>query len=286
MTAATTVTATRARRAFLTTLARVPNAADNITASTTDAVTGELVEAVLFDAVGTLVHLRESVGACYAAHARAHGVALSAARLDDAFARVMRAATPNTHPNCTPRESAVRERRWWRARVRETFRAADQSAHFANFDAFFDAVWTHYQSARAWRLARGARAALLEIKTRGVKLGVLSNFDQRLHALLRALRLCEVFDIVLTPADTGFAKPARESFHAACEKLATRGTRTLYVGDDDAHDIRAARAAGLQALDIAHIKNFGALPARLTSNKCDANKYNAKAAPARAQVFV
>ena len=44
---------------------------------------------------------------------------------------------------------------WWRDRVRETFRAADQMQSFSDFGAFFDRVYDRFAAARAWRVIDG-----------------------------------------------------------------------------------------------------------------------------------
>jgi hypothetical protein len=67
---------------------------------------------------------------------------------------------PNVHPGRAG-EIAEHERAWWRARVRETFRAADGGARFEDFDSFFTALFDHYADARAWRLAPGVHEGLL-----------------------------------------------------------------------------------------------------------------------------
>jgi putative hydrolase of the HAD superfamily len=187
-------------------------------------------------------------------------VRLPAARLEDAFARVLATAPPNVH---TGPEAAERERAWWRARVRETFRAADGRARFDDFEACFAALWRHYASAAAWRLAPGAREGLAALATRGLALGVLSNFDQRLHAILRELGLAGCFASVVLPADAGAAKPERAIFAAALARLGVPAGRALYVGDRADEDVAGARAAGLFALDVATLPDLGALPKAL-----------------------
>ena len=218
------------------------------------------IQAVLFDAVGTLILLREPVGATYARVARDHGVRLPAARLGDAFARVLASAPPNVH---TGAEAAERERGWWRARVRETFRAADGRARFDDFEACFAALWRHYAGAEAWRLAPGAREGLDALAARGLSLGVLSNFDQRLHGILHELGLDACFDSVVLPADAGAAKPDRAIFAAALDALGVPAARALYVGDRADEDVAGATAAGLFALDVASLPDLGALPKAL-----------------------
>jgi putative hydrolase of the HAD superfamily len=218
---------------------------------------------VVFDAVGTLVLLREPVGATYARFAAAHGVTLPAARLDDAFRRVVAAAPPNVHPGASLALAAERERGWWRERVRETFRAADGMARFDDFEAFFGGLFAHYAEASAWRLAHGARACLDVLAARGLRLGVLSNFDQRLRALLASLGLADRFAVVTLPADAGAAKPARVIFDHCLARLGLPAARVVYVGDHAVLDTAAARAAGLRALDAGTLPDLAALPAAL-----------------------
>jgi putative hydrolase of the HAD superfamily len=215
---------------------------------------------VVFDAVGTLLLLREPVGETYTRLAAAHGVTLPAGRLDEAFRRVLAEAKPNVHPGMTLALVAERERGWWRERVRETFRAADGMAQFDDFDAFFGGLWAHYAEASAWRLASGALACLDALAARGLRLGVLSNFDQRLRRLLAALGLAERFDVITLPADAGAAKPARAIFEHCLGQIGLAAASVLYVGDRATLDVMAARQAGLLALDVGGLSDLSALP--------------------------
>ena len=215
---------------------------------------------VVFDAVGTLLLLREPVGETYARLAAAHDVTLPPGRLDEAFTRVLAEAKPNVHPGVTLAVAAERERGWWRERVRETFRAADGMARFDDFDAFFARLWAHYAEASAWRLASGARPCLDALSARGLRLGVLSNFDQRLRRLLTSLGLAERFDVITLPADAGAAKPARAIFEHCLGRIGLAAASVLYVGDRATLDVVAARQAGLLALDVGALSDLSALP--------------------------
>jgi putative hydrolase of the HAD superfamily len=218
---------------------------------------------VVFDAVGTLLLLREPVGETYGRLAAAHGVTLPASRIDEAFQRVLAEAKPNVHPGATLALAAEREHGWWRERVRETFRAADGMARFDDFDAFFAGLWAHYAEASAWRLGSGALQCLDVLSGRGLRLGVLSNFDQRLRRLLAALGLAERFDVVTLPADAGAAKPARAIFEHCLGRIGLAPANVLYVGDRATLDVAAARQAGLLALDVGSLSDLSALPAAI-----------------------
>ena len=108
------------------------------------------LRAVLFDAAGTLIETARPVGETYAERAREHGVRLSAGRLGDAFRRILAGAAPLVFPEAPGDRLPELERDWWRTVVRSTFLAADGTARFRDFDAFFAGLYAHYAGAAAW----------------------------------------------------------------------------------------------------------------------------------------
>jgi putative hydrolase of the HAD superfamily len=221
------------------------------------------LRAVLFDAVGTLIHLREPVGRSYGRIAHAHGVTLPADRLDEAFRRILPKAPPMAFPGRSTGRVRELERRWWWSRVRETFRATDQTARFADFDAFFDEVFAWFGSGDAWRAADAAAETLAALRADGLRLAVASNFDHRLPFVLQDLGLHRFFDLVWGPAQAGTAKPAPAFFTGLCDVLDVAPEATLHVGDDPDEDAAGARAAGLRAWIIEPPATLADLPARL-----------------------
>ncbi len=221
--------------------------------------------AVLFDAAGTLVAPAAPVGETYARLAREHGVALSAARIEDAFRRVFAQAPANVHPGETRERAAELERAWWRARVRETFLATDGTARFRDFDAYFAALWEHFARGAAWRARPGAEEALAALRAGGRRLAIVSNFDQRLPPILRELGLLAYFEHVVLPVDCGAAKPSRAIFDACLARLGLAASACAYVGDHARLDVEASQAAGLTPIDVASLATLADLPARLAA---------------------
>ncbi len=215
------------------------------------------LRAVLLDAAGTLIHLRESVGESYARIAREHGVEIPAWRVDDAFRRVLRSAPPMVAPD------DAGERAWWRDVVRATFRAADQMQRFDDFDACFDALFAHFARPDSWRAAVDAQATLEALRRAERRVAVASNFDHRLPALLAGLGLARDLDLIWLPRDAGVAKPDPRFFLGACERLGVAPAEAVAVGDDPELDLAAARRAGLRAIDVASLASLGALPAQI-----------------------
>ena len=107
-------------------------------------------------------------------------------------------------------------------------------------DEFVDAFLT----ALVFRPAPGAEAALAAMRSRGLKLAVVSNWDCSLPERLEGLGLLEQFGAVVTSAEAGAPKPDPRVFRLALERLGAGAARALHVGDEEA-DERGAVAAGM-----------------------------------------
>jgi len=223
----------------------------------------EGLQAVLFDATGTLIDPREPVGETYSRFARDFGVEISPWRIGDAFRRILRGTEPRVFEDAAVDEIAELERRWWRELVRGTIRAADSSVQFDDFESFFMALFEHFAKPGAWVLRAGARETLGVLRGDGCLLGVVSNFDYRLLELFEGLELSDFFYTVKIPASCGMAKPGSAIFAAALEQLGATAERALYVGHDAELDLAAAARAGLRTLDVTKLRDLTELPARL-----------------------
>jgi putative hydrolase of the HAD superfamily len=209
------------------------------------------LRAVLLDAVGTTIHLREPVGATYA---RVAGGGDPAA-LQQAFAEALRSRPPMVFRELDGDDVRAAEREWWRALVESVFAAAGAMLP----EGAFARLWDHYAGADAWQAAPGAHALLRGLRQRDLRTGIVSNFDHRLPAVLAALELAPLLDVVVLPFHAGAAKPDARIFHAALALLGIEPAEALYVGDDAEDDIAGAGAAGLRALDVASVSDLSAI---------------------------
>jgi HAD superfamily hydrolase (TIGR01509 family) len=90
----------------------------------------------------------------------------------------------------------------------------------------------------------GALDALARLRAAGLALACVSDWDIGLSEQLEAVGLHHLFDLVLTSAEVGAAKPDPKLFLEASAGLRVEPGRTLHVGDGDA-DRKGAEAAGL-----------------------------------------
>jgi putative hydrolase of the HAD superfamily len=203
-----------------------------------------MIRAVLFDAGGTLIRVRGSVGAVYAGVAAGHGVEVDADEIEARF----RAAFAQMPPLCFPAEADAElpqlERNWWKQLVRDVFAGVD----VPDFDAYFNELFDYFADPQSWELYGDVRSALEALEGRGVRMGVVSNFDFRLQRILEGKGIAPFFDAIVLSARSGYAKPDPLIFRAAVEKLAASTSEALHVGDSEEEDVRGAEAAGLRAL--------------------------------------
>jgi putative hydrolase of the HAD superfamily len=101
--------------------------------------------------------------------------------------------------------------------------------------------------------------ALRDLRSRGLRLVIASNWDCSLSDWLAPLGLLDLVDGVVTSADAHAAKPAPAAFAAALEIAGVGPDEAVHVGDSVENDIEGARAAGIRALLVW--RDGGAPPA-------------------------
>lgn len=224
------------------------------------------IRAVCFDATGTLIEPRESVGTVYARAALAEGIKLPAWRLDDAFQRVMRSAPPLAEAGmrgATRAEREAAELAWWIERVRQVFQATDSTVEFADPKAFARGLFETWRRPECWRVRPGAHALLTTLRAAGLRLGLASHFDHRLPDILEGLDLTRFFEIVEIPSRHGLSKPGRALFEALAAALDARLDQLAYVGDDAPETLAAIGALGLRIFDVRSLPDLAAVAAAL-----------------------
>ena len=191
--------------------------------------------ALFVDAAGTLLSPAEDTATVYMRYAEPYGIRLHRAEI---LARYRRAyATPWAASSIRYVDDG---KPFWRFIVSESTGIDDER--------MFTSIYEYYSRPEAWTVAPGAREALRAIRgDMGIKTAVVSNFDRRLHDILGALELTELFDAVVVSADEGAEKPNPVLFQSACEALCVRPEHVVHVGDDRRNDVRGARDAGCYA---------------------------------------
>jgi putative hydrolase of the HAD superfamily len=192
------------------------------------------LRAVTFDVGGTLIDPWPSVGDVYAEVAREFGLQCHAEQLNAGFSKAWRG-----------RSGFGYSRLEWFEVVRQSFNGSGEVS-----PVMFDAIWHRFGERRCWLIYEDVLPVLEAIESRGLKLGVISNWDERLVPLLERLGLAACFDQITVSIAVGAHKPDRLIFEAAAQALSVSPSDILHIGDSENEDVEGARSAGFRALRI------------------------------------
>ena len=205
-------------------------------------------QVIFLDAVGTLFGVRGSVGEVYSDLARQFGVNVNPALLNQTFVASFRGASPMAFPGTEAADVPEREYAWWWAIAAETFQQAGAYSQFQDFEAFFGVLYEHFTTAEPWFVYPDIYSSLSHWRQQGIQLGIISNFDSRLYAVLSVLNLSEFFSSVTISTEVGAAKPDGRLFAAAIAKHQCQPAEAWHIGDSLREDYEGAKAAGLRAI--------------------------------------
>jgi len=199
------------------------------------------LQIVFFDAAFTVIEPWPGVGAVYAREARRFGVEADPAALDNGFIAAWKAARSGHSPLPYGRDAAE-ARVFWRRVVAGSFAGA--GAEMPGGD-YFDAVFDLFGTGACWRTYPDVAEAVGRVRAAGLRTGLLSNFDARLHGILDDLRLRPLFDCVVISCDALVEKPDPAIFHHAMERARVAvAHEAALIGDSPSEDIAGAAAAG------------------------------------------
>lgn len=105
-----------------------------------------------------------------------------------------------------------------------------------------------FRAASVWQVYPDVVPALRALRTAGVRMGVVSNWDSNLPRLLDKLHLAEYFDTCAVSHLEGIEKPDPELFRRAQRRLGASSNESLHVGDLPELDLAGAQAAGIDCL--------------------------------------
>lgn len=104
---------------------------------------------------------------------------------------------------------------------------------------------------RVVEVAPQAIATLGELKKRGYRLGLVSNFcnlPEVAYANIAQVGLLELFDQSVLSCEVGWRKPSPNIYQAICERLEIAARECLFIGDRLIEDVQGPQKAGMRAV--------------------------------------
>src|SRR5690242_10528005 len=120
--------------------------------------------------------------------------------------------------------------------------------------ALFAELWAEFARPGVWQLFPEVKPVISKVANR-YRLGVLSNFDSRLHTILADLGLAHFFEHVVVSSEVGAEKPSPRMFAEAVDRFDVLAEEVLHVGDEAEADWRGASAAGLRVFELRRPEN-------------------------------
>ena len=215
-----------------------------------------MIRAITFDVTHTLMHC-PLLGEIYAEVLGRHGVQVAPAEAERLVRLVWQemacVADPARDRFTSHPEGPAG---WWKRfleRLCEHLEAPAPS-RFAAAELF-----ARFGRADAWEVYPDVPDTLSTLRGRGLRLGVISNWDHRLPDLLDQLRLGGFFETVVYSSAAGVEKPDPRIFETALRDLGIPAGEALHVGDGRLEDVEGAQAVGMRALHLTRGRGTGDL---------------------------
>ena len=209
--------------------------------------------AVLFDVDFTLCRPGPELSAeRYARIAARHGAELDVSGYEEA--RQTAALNLKRHPELLHDDSI------WHAFTMDVFVALGGPRAIAAECA--QEIERGWEVSENFELYEDVPPVLEELRTRGLKLGLVSNGIRDLTAFCSHHRLD--VDVVVDSRTHGYVKPHPTIFQAALDRLGLPAQDAMMVGDSPDEDVEGARALGMHAILVDRDDRYPEVRERLT----------------------
>jgi REG-2-like HAD superfamily hydrolase len=226
---------------------------------------------LFFDVGGTLLHFRPSFVDVVVATCSSLGVVSDRARASDAVQRALAEAGRGPDPVDT-----AKGRRWWYTLFGTLLL---ELGHVDRSGDLVDELWKRHQAGDWLTPAPDTISTLDILADAGFRMGVVSNWDDTLEAILERRGLLGYFEIVVASASVGVAKPHPGIFSYAMARVGVSPRQGVHVGDDTLADVEGAIGVGLTPVflgsrwsldgvaNVLRISTLGELPDVLASTR-------------------
>lgn len=196
---------------------------------------------MFFDAGETLVHPHPTFPDLLARILRREGHDVSADAVRDrvhiVFDRFREAAGANELWTTSPERS----KRFWH----DVYGTFLRELGIPREQGLIDAVYTGFTDRANYVLFDDVVPALDRLRAAGLKLGVVSNFEEWLEQLLEELGVSGYFAVRVISGLEGLEKPDPRIFEIAMERAGVGPEASVYVGDNPEFDVDPASALGM-----------------------------------------
>jgi len=219
-------------------------------------------EAVFFDAGETLVHPHPTFPDLLSQILRREGFDVGPETIRDrihvVFDRFREAAKNDELWTTSPEKSRL----FWH----DVYGIFFRETGIPDSDGLIATVYREFTDVANYSLFDDVVPVLGKLRDAGLKLGVVSNFEEWLERLLDQLGVTGFFEVRVISGVEGMEKPDLRIFQLAMERANVTPERSAYVGDNPEFDVDPAAAAGMFPILLDRGERFPeASAARITT---------------------
>jgi putative hydrolase of the HAD superfamily len=123
-------------------------------------------------------------------------------------------------------------------------------------DGLAEKLYVEFTTLSNYRLFPDVGAVLDRLAGAGLKLGLISNFEEWLERLLASLDVARYFDVRIISGIEGMEKPDPRIFRLALERAGVSASRSVYVGDNPEFDTKPAESVGMLGVLLDRRERF------------------------------
>lgn len=206
---------------------------------------------VTFDCTNTLLYFKRPVNHQYLKVAEEFGYKrenFDESKMMPSFRKHFK-ELKETYPNFG--RTSIGFESWWGNLVQNVLSDASKDGKKPEeFEKVADVLIKLYETKECWNKYDGTDELIRTLKHHGKLVGIISNFDPRLHLLLRDMHLYKNFDFIITSYEAKIEKPDYKIFqHALDRSLGLTWSmiypsEALHIGNELDKDYQGAIDAG------------------------------------------
>jgi putative hydrolase of the HAD superfamily len=205
----------------------------------------EKTEFVFFDAGETLIHPLPSFPELFMTVCADHGLEVDFDLLRTATRRLMAGVEDRQRQGYTFSNETTKSRRFWL----DFYGSLVNEMGHAHEDGLLpQALYSTFSEPSNYGAYHDVRETMEELRGRGLRMGLISNFEAWLEGLLEDLGLIEFLEVVVISGRESYEKPHPMIYELALERGKVDAGRALHVGDSPISDYDGASEAGMRAV--------------------------------------
>ncbi len=214
------------------------------------------IRAISFDIHGTLIH-SPRLGEVYAEILGRHGIEVGSHEAFDTVRRAWQEFSCRRRPGQDLFASHPEGSKgfWFEFIDRVCLLLGKEPAsRFAKAE-----LYQAFTGPEPWEVFDEVPEVLADLHNKGIRMVVVSNWDDRLPTLLERLDLSRFFETIIFSAGVGVEKPFPAIFKRALQDLALPPQEVVHIGDRLQEDVEGARGVGMQSIHLLRDRDKGDL---------------------------